>query len=66
MTAIQAALTFLSTGNHLITSRSLFGSTMGFVMSHLPRFGIEVTLVPQTDTDAWCAAVRPNTKMLFV
>lgn len=67
MAAIQAALlTFLSAGDHLITSRSLFGTTMGFIMNHLPRFGIEVTFVPQTDTDAWRTAVKPNTKMLFV
>ena len=67
MAAIQAALlTFLSAGDHLVTSRSLFGTTLGFIQNHLTRFGIEVTLVPQTDPAAWRAAVKPNTKMLFV
>ncbi|WP_225747496.1 O-succinylhomoserine sulfhydrylase [Eikenella sp. Marseille-P7795] len=67
MAAIQAALlTFLSAGDHLITSRSLFGTTMGFITNHLTRFGIEVSLVPQSDLAAWRAAVKPNTKMLFV
>ena len=67
MAAIQAAmLTFLSAGDHLICSRSLFGTTMGFIMNHVTRFGIEVTLVSQTDLAEWQAALRPNTKMLFL
>ena len=67
MAAIQAALlTFLSAGDHLVSSRSLFGTTLGFIQNHVTRFGIEVTLVPQTDPAAWREAVRPNTKMLFV
>ncbi|MFV2028769.1 O-succinylhomoserine sulfhydrylase [Neisseria sp. S1] len=67
MSAIQAALlTFLSAGDHLVCSRSLFGTTMGFIMNHVTRFGIEVTLVSQTDLAEWRAAIRPNTKMLFL
>lgn len=67
MAAIQASLlTFLSAGDHLIASRSLFGTTMGFIMNHITRFGIEVTLVSQTDVNEWQAAIRPNTKILFL
>lgn len=67
MAAIQAALlTFLSAGDHLITSRSLFGTTAGYISAHLTRFGIEVSFVSQTDVDEWRAALRPNTKMLFL
>lgn len=67
MSAIQAALlTFLSADDHLVCSRSLFGTTMGFIMNHVTRFGIEVTLVSQTDLAEWRAAVRPNTKMFFL
>lgn len=67
MAAIQAALlTFLSAGDHLISSRSLFGTTAGFITGHLMRFGIEVTFVSQTDLSEWENAIRPNTKMLFV
>ncbi len=67
MAAIQAALmTFLSAGDHLISSRSLFGTTAGFLSGHLRRFGIEITFVAQTDIQAWRDAVRPNTKMLFL
>ncbi|XXQ68867.1 O-succinylhomoserine sulfhydrylase [Neisseriaceae bacterium B1] len=67
MAAIQAGLlTFLSAGDHLISSRSLFGTTAGFITGHLMRFGIEVTFVSQTDVAEWKRAVRPNTKMLFL
>ena len=67
MAAIQAALlTFLSAGDHLVSSRSLFGTTAGFIGGHVTRFGIDVSFVPQTDLDAWRAAIRPNTKMLFL
>ncbi|MDO4694797.1 MAG: O-succinylhomoserine sulfhydrylase [Eikenella sp.] len=67
MAAVQAAiLTFLSVGDHLIASRSLFGTTMGFLTGHVSRFGIDITLVSQTDLAEWRAAVRPNTKMFFL
>ena len=61
-----ALLTFLSAGDHLICSRSLFGTTMGLLNNHIARFGIEISFVSQTDLDEWRAAVRPNTKMLFL
>ena len=67
MAAIQAALlTFLNAGDHLVSSRSLFGTTAGFIGGHVTRFGIDVSFVAQTDLDAWRAAIRPNTKMLFL
>lgn len=67
MAAIQAALlTFLSAGDHLISSRSLFGTTAGLIGSHISRFGIEITWVSQTDLQEWHDAIRPNTKMLFL
>ena len=67
MAAIQAALlTFLSAGDHLLCSRSLFGTTVSLIENHIKRFGIEVSMVSQTDLDEWRAAIRPNTKVLFL
>lgn len=67
MAAINAVfLTFLKTGDHLLASRSLFGTTVGLINQLLPKFGIEVTFVDQTDVQAWREAMQPNTKMLFV
>ncbi|WP_274570695.1 O-succinylhomoserine sulfhydrylase [Neisseria leonii] len=67
MAAVQAALlTFLSAGDHLVCSRSLFGTTMGFLTNHVQRFGIDISFVSQTDVAEWRAAVRPDTKMFFL
>ena len=66
MAAIQAALlTFLSAGDHLISSRSLFGTTAGFITGHLMRFGIEVTFVSQTDVSEWEKPFVPIPKCCF-
>lgn len=67
MAAIQAVmLTFLQAGDHLLSSQSLFGSTLNLFANTLSRFGMETTFVPPTDLAAWAAAIRPNTKLLFV
>lgn len=67
MAALQATfLSFLKAGDHLISSRSLFGTTMGLVGTQLPRCGIEVSFVSQTDVDEWRAAIKDNTKILFL
>ncbi|MGF6148282.1 O-succinylhomoserine sulfhydrylase [Kingella potus] len=67
MAAINAAiLTFLGAGDHLVCSRSLFGTTVGLLNNHIARFGIEISFVSQTDPEQWREAVRPNTKMFFL
>lgn len=53
-------------GDHLLSSRSIFGSTVILFDKYLSRFGIETSYVPLADLDAWRTAIRPNTKMLFV
>ena len=66
MAAINAMIMAnLSAGDHIVASSSMFGSTIQLLGNILPRFGIETTFVPLTDTAAWAAAVRPNTKLLF-
>lgn len=55
----------LRAGDHVIYSQSMFGSTMKLIGTEFARFGVESTSVSQTDVDAWRAAVRPNTKLLF-
>jgi O-succinylhomoserine sulfhydrylase len=56
----------LEQGDHLLSSRSIFGSTVILFNKYLARFGIETSYVPLADVDAWRAAIQPNTKMLFV
>jgi O-succinylhomoserine sulfhydrylase len=55
----------LQAGGHVVCSQSMFGSTIKLIGSDLAKFGVQSTFVPQTDVDAWRAAVRPNTKLLF-
>ena len=67
MAAVFAALVgLLKAGDHLVASRALFGSCRWIITQHLPRFGVETTLVDGPDLDAWRAAVRPNTRAMFL
>lgn len=66
MAAMTAALLCqLSAGDHMVAARAAFGSCRWLGDHLLPRFGVEVTVVDATDTQAWEAAVRPNTKVFF-
>ena len=56
----------LKTGDHLICCSSVFGSTYALVTKFLPRYGIECTLVSSTKPEEWEAAVRSNTKMVYL
>ena len=55
-----------SAGDHVLVSRSVFGSTISLFEKYLKRFGIEVDYPPLADLAAWEAAFKPNTKLLFV
>jgi O-succinylhomoserine sulfhydrylase len=66
MSAVMLMLfSLLKAGDHVVYSQSMFGSTLKLVGSEFARFGVESTVVPQTDLAAWQAAIRPNTKILF-
>ncbi len=67
MAAILATcLGLLKTGDHIVSSRSIFGTTTVLFGTYLARFGIETTFVPLSDLSAWQEAIRPNTRLLFV
>jgi O-succinylhomoserine sulfhydrylase len=67
MSAILACtMGLLSAGDHIIASRSIFGTTVQLFGNILKRFGLDTTFVSLTDVDEWRAAVKPNTKLLFV
>jgi O-succinylhomoserine sulfhydrylase len=66
MSAIMLMLfSLLKAGDHVVYSQSLFGSTLKLIGLEFARFGVESTIVSQTDVAAWKAAIRPNTKILF-
>lgn len=67
MSAILATvLSLLSSGDHIVASKSMFGSTVNLFQKLLPRFGITTTWVTLSDQHAWQTAVTPKTRMLFV
>ncbi|HKX94745.1 MAG TPA: O-succinylhomoserine sulfhydrylase [Methylibium sp.] len=58
-------LGLLKAGDHVICSRSVFGSTIKLLGSELAKFGVETSFVSQTDVAEWRAAVKPTTRLLF-
>jgi len=67
MSAILACVMgLLSAGDHIVASRSLFGSTLNLFNNILKRFGVEITFVSPTDLAEWQAAVKVNTKLFFI
>lgn len=62
---LMMCMGLLQSGDHVVCSQSMFGSTIKLIGSDLAKFGVQSSFVSQTDVDAWKAAVRPNTKLLF-
>jgi O-succinylhomoserine sulfhydrylase len=66
MAAILATcMGLLQAGDRILAARSLFGSTTMLFDKYLARFGIATDYVPLSDLEAWAAAIRPETKLLF-
>jgi O-succinylhomoserine sulfhydrylase len=67
MAAVSAVfLGSLKTGDHVVSSAALFGSCRYVLETMLPRFGITTSFVEGSDLEAWKAAMRPQTRLLFV
>lgn len=67
MSAILAtALALLQSGDHIVAARGIFGASQALFGTILPKFGVTTTFVPGCDPDRFRAAIRPNTKLLFV
>lgn len=62
---LMMCLGLLKAGDHVLCSRSMFGSTIKLIGSDLAKFGVESSFVSQTDVGEWKAAIRPNTRLLF-
>ena len=67
MAAISSlCMAVLQAGDHIVSSRSIFGTTTTLFDKYLPRFGIDTSFVAQTDLADWKQAIRANTRILFV
>ncbi|MCE4556073.1 O-succinylhomoserine sulfhydrylase [Pelomonas cellulosilytica] len=59
------AMGLLKSGDHVICSRSVFGSTINLFVKEFGKFGVETSFVSQTDLAEWRAALKPTTRLLF-
>lgn len=67
MAAILACVMGLcSAGDHVVASRSIFGTSVQLFSNILKRWGLETTFVSLTEPEQWQAAIKPNTKLFFV
>jgi O-succinylhomoserine sulfhydrylase len=63
---LTTCMSLLKAGDKIVSSRSIFGTTVGLFDNILPKFGIETTFVELIDYAAWEAAITPTTKLLFL
>lgn len=63
--ALSVIMALLQSGDHVVCSQDVFGSTRVMMDKYITKFGVAVTYVPLADLDAWQNAIQPNTKMLF-
>lgn len=63
---LSTVMALLNAGDHIVASRSIFGATQQMLGNIFPRFGIETSFVEATNIDAYRAAIRPNTRLVFI
>lgn len=67
MAAIMAVgMGLLKAGDHVVCSRGVFGNTVLMFQNYFGKFGVETDFVDLTDVNAWAAAIKPNTRLLFL
>jgi O-succinylhomoserine sulfhydrylase len=67
MAAIMAVgMGLLKAGDHVVSSRGVFGNTVLLFQNYFGKFGVDTTFVDLTDNAAWEAAIKPNTRLLFL
>jgi len=67
MAAILATcMALLKSGDHVVTSRGVFGTTTSLFNNYFLKFGVKVDFVPLTDLDIWRDAIKPNTRLLYL
>lgn len=63
---LSICMAHLQAGDHIVCSRSVFGTTTVLFSRYMEKFGVSVSIVPLTDLAAWRAAIRPATKLMFL
>ena len=62
---LTMCLAYLKAGDHLLCAKQLFGSSIALFDGYFQGFGVEVSYVDCFDNEAWAAAIRPNTRVLY-
>lgn len=62
---LSVVMSLLQSGDHILCSKDVFGSTRVMLNNYIVKFGVQVSYVSLTDLDAWQQGIQPNTKMLF-
>ncbi len=63
---LSTFMALLQSGDHIVSSRAIFGTTTVLCNNFLAKFGVETSFVDLVDIDAWRAAIKSNTKLLFL
>ena len=63
---LSTCMALLKSGDHVVCSRNVFGTTVNLFARYLAKFGVEVSFVPLLALEEWRAAIKPNTAMLFL
>jgi len=63
---LSTCMALLKSGDHIVSSRAIFGSTVVLFNKYIAPFGVDVSYVSLTDLEAWRQAIRPETRLLFL
>ncbi len=63
---LSTCMALLQSGDHIVSSRSIFGTTTMLFTNYLAKLGIETSFVNLADSDEWAAAIRPETRLMFL
>jgi O-succinylhomoserine sulfhydrylase len=63
---LSTCMALLKSGDHVVCSRNVFGTTTNLFSKYMAKFGVNVSFVPLLDMDQWRSAIQANTEMLFV
>ncbi|MBE7422570.1 MAG: O-succinylhomoserine sulfhydrylase [Zoogloeaceae bacterium] len=63
---LSTVMALMKAGEHIVASQGIFGATQQLFGGILPKFGVDTTFVPSTDPAAFRAALRPNTRLVFI
>jgi len=61
-----AVMALVKSGDHIVAQRDVYGGTMKFLNTWLPKLGVETTFAETTDYDDYAGAIRPNTRLLYL